>query len=68
MYQSPSWEANSYSDVQILSDFYGIPKFIAVFTRPRHWILTWSSLIQSINSHTSFFKIHFNIILYAKVS
>jgi hypothetical protein len=37
--------------------FYGIQRFITVFTRARHWSLSWARRIHSASSHP--FKIHF---------
>jgi hypothetical protein len=40
--------------VQLLKNFptfYGIRKFITVFTRALHWSLSWARSIQSIPSH-----------------
>jgi hypothetical protein len=34
-----------------LPPFYGIPRFITVFTRPRNRSLSWARCIQSIPSH-----------------
>jgi hypothetical protein len=31
--------------------FYGIGKFITVFTRAHHWLLSWARLIQSMPPH-----------------
>jgi hypothetical protein len=42
--------------------FYGTRRFIAVFTRASHWIVSWARWIQSTLSHPISFKIHFNII------
>jgi len=39
--------------------FYGIQKFITVFTRAHHWPLSWASWIKS-TYHTFFSKINFN--------
>jgi hypothetical protein len=38
--------------------FYGIQRFITVFSRALHWSLSWARSIQSIPSYFS--KIHFN--------
>jgi hypothetical protein len=37
MEQSPSWEADSYSEGQEISPFYVTRMFITVFTRARNW-------------------------------
>jgi hypothetical protein len=42
--------------------FYGTRKFSTVFTRVRHWSLSWSRLIQFSSCHSYFPKIHSNII------
>jgi hypothetical protein len=48
--QRPSWEANSHSASQEFTAFYWSRRFISVFTRARHWSLSWARWIQS--SHT----------------
>jgi hypothetical protein len=50
MEQSPSWEANSYS-VNKFPAFYRTWRFITVFTRPRHWSLSWVRCIQTTSSN-----------------
>jgi len=37
--------------VNKLPDFYGIQKFITVFTTDRHWSLSWTRCIQSTPFH-----------------
>jgi hypothetical protein len=49
--QSPSWEVNSHSASQKITHFYGTRRFIAVFTRARHWFLSWARWIQSTPAH-----------------
>jgi hypothetical protein len=46
MEQSSSREANSHSASQKFPDFYGTRKFIMVFTRSRHWPVSWARWIQ----------------------
>jgi hypothetical protein len=45
MEQSQSSQANSHSSDQV-SAFYGTKMFITVFTRGRHWSLSWARWIQ----------------------
>jgi len=49
MEQSPSWESYNYSVK--FPTFYGTWRFITVFTRARHWILSRTRCIQSTPSH-----------------
>jgi len=49
MEQNP-WKAYSRSADEKLPTFYGVRSFGVVFTRPRHWSLSWASLIQSTSS------------------
>jgi hypothetical protein len=42
--------------------FYGIQRFITVFTRALCWSLSWARLIQSTPSHPISLKIYFNIV------
>jgi hypothetical protein len=42
--------------------FYGTRRFITLFGRTRHWDLSWGRRIYSTSSHTTSFKIQFNII------
>jgi hypothetical protein len=42
MEQIPSWEANSHSANQNFLAFYGTLRFITVFTKARHWSLSWA--------------------------
>ena len=54
MEQSPSWEANRFSQlVKKFPAFYGIRSFITAFTSPRHLSLSWANSIQSIPPHPS---------------
>jgi len=46
MKQGPSWEVNSRSASQKFSGFYWKRKFIIMFTRVRHWSLTWARRIK----------------------
>jgi hypothetical protein len=43
------WEANSHSASQETSHFYRSRNFITMFTRGRHWFLSWARLTQSIS-------------------
>jgi len=52
MKQSPSWESNSYSHNQEISHLLWNLRFIAMFTRPSHWTLSWNRYIQSTFSHS----------------
>jgi hypothetical protein len=49
MEQRP-WEANSHSAQSVNFLMFMVPKVIAVFTRTRHWSLTWARRIQSTAS------------------
>jgi hypothetical protein len=51
MKQNPSSEANIHSASQEIPRFYGIRKFITVFTKARYWSLSLARLIQSTPSH-----------------
>jgi hypothetical protein len=42
MEQSPSWVPNGHSASQEFPALYGTGKFINVFTRARHWSLSWA--------------------------
>jgi len=46
MEQSYSSEANSRLARQEIPSFYGIERFIAVFTRFHYWTLTWATWIH----------------------
>jgi len=60
MEQSPSWEANTFSDSKIPA-FYGKRKFIIAYSGSHHLSLSWARSTQSMTpSH--FLKIDFNII------
>jgi hypothetical protein len=48
MYQIPYWEACTRSAGQEIPAFYGNRRFINVFTRTRHWIISWISWLQTI--------------------
>jgi hypothetical protein len=58
---SASWQAASCSDDQEIPRPSWNLKFIIVFIRGRHWILSWTGWIYTTPSHP--FKIDFNIIL-----
>jgi len=51
MNRSPSWEASSLSASQGITALCGIQSFITMFTRARHWSLSWIRWIQSTTSH-----------------
>jgi hypothetical protein len=47
MMQNVLWKADSHSDCQTIACFiYGTRRFITVFTKTRHWTLSWASRIQ----------------------
>jgi len=47
MVQDILWKVHSYSACQKISYFlYGTRRFITVFTKARHWTLSWASRIQ----------------------
>jgi hypothetical protein len=50
MEQSPSWDANSHSASQEIPHFYETRGFVTVFTRARHWSLSWARRIQTTPS------------------
>jgi hypothetical protein len=56
MDQSPSWEANSRSDSQEVSNFYGTRRFITVFTTARHRSLSWAKWTQFTTSHPTIIR------------
>jgi hypothetical protein len=64
MEQSHSSEANSRLVSQETLRFYGTKRLITVFTKAHHWFLSSSRSIQSTSSN---FKIHFNIILHLRL-
>jgi hypothetical protein len=47
------WEAVSHAThlLKNFPTFYGIRRFITIFTRALHWSLSWARSIQSIPSH-----------------
>lgn len=51
--QSASWQDESRSLVNRFLDFYKTCKFIAMFTKVRHCILTCTTTVQSALSHTT---------------
>jgi len=51
MEKIPSCEANSHSSSQEFPRTLWKPKFSTVFTRARHWSLSWARWIHSIPSH-----------------
>jgi hypothetical protein len=56
MEHSSSWEANSHlSSQERLPAFYWTRWFITVFTRARHWSLSWASCVQSTHSQPFFY-------------
>jgi hypothetical protein len=55
MEQSP-WEANGRSLFKKFTAFYGTPSFITVFTRTRHWSLSWATWIQFTPSHPIYLR------------
>jgi hypothetical protein len=50
MEQSPSWEANSHSASQEITRLSWTWRFRIVFTRSRHWSLSWARWIQATPS------------------
>jgi hypothetical protein len=51
MVQDIIWKADSHSTCQKISCFlYGTQKFITVFTKARHWTLSWAKRIQFVPS------------------
>jgi len=50
MERSPSSGTNSHTVEKFLT-FYGTQRFIIVFTRVRHWYLSWARWLQSTHSH-----------------
>jgi len=61
MEHSLFWEANSYSSRQEIPAFSGTRRFNTVFTRVRHWSLSWARCIQSRTSHSV--SLRFTLIL-----
>jgi len=51
MEQSPFSEANSHSACQEITCLLWNPRFITVFTRVRHWSLSWARCIHSTLFH-----------------
>jgi hypothetical protein len=51
MEQSTSLEAKNHSAGKEILRFYGIRRFITVFTTSRHWSLSWARWIQSTICH-----------------
>jgi len=47
MEQIPSGEANTHSATQEIPRPHGNLRFITVFTRARHWSLSWARWMQS---------------------
>jgi hypothetical protein len=62
MTEKTNSKKKSCSGGQIILHLYETRRFINVFTRTRHWSLSWVRWIQSTNSHSAFFEINFNII------
>ena len=56
MEQSPSWEADRFSVSQEIPRIYGNRKFITASTSARHQSLSWARSIQSMLSHTTFWR------------
>jgi hypothetical protein len=50
MEMRPSWAADSRSTVQKIPYFYGTLRFITMFARIHHWILSWAIRIQFTTS------------------
>ena len=56
MEQGPPWGANEFSISQEFPAFYGTRRFITAFTSARHLSLFWTSSIQSIPPHPTFWR------------
>jgi hypothetical protein len=59
---SPFWEATNCSPTQEFSKSYGTRRFITMFTRARHWSLSWARSVQSIPLHSVY--LWSNIVLF----
>jgi hypothetical protein len=56
MEQSPSWEADQFSQLTIkFPAFYGTWSFITAFTSARHLSLSWASPVQPIPPNTTLY-------------
>jgi hypothetical protein len=53
--QSP-WEADSQLARQKFTPFYGTRRIITIFTKVRHWSLSWASWIRSISSYRIYLR------------